>query len=164
MINRVLTYLSRHRSNFKDEELFWVENNIKRAFWKLQSCWQHFTLPPDRANRRTPLGLEGRCIRALSVESTLNDDRLLELDPPNEQEILKDAKIGSAMAWTSSDILGKCGIYVYEEKKLYVHSQTDVDRFGFAYGSIDEVEWRCMYPIGKMPKKRSIFSHFSSKL
>jgi len=140
IVDRICRHLSRHRFGYEEESPIWYVSDMQQFAWSCRMRWKQLTLPADRILVRPRLNLQQRVIRALTAETSTSDLRLLEIEPfyggPDNSK--------PDMAWTAASILSRCAIFVHEDGLLYEHSQTDIDKYGFAYGTHDEVRWRKM--------------------
>ncbi|CAK9088920.1 Uncharacterized protein SCF082_LOCUS41985 [Durusdinium trenchii] len=137
IVDRICRHLSRHRFGFEEESIVWYVRDFQQMMWSMEMFFKRMTLPADRVTMRPRLNLQARVVRALTAESSENDDRILELEPfHNEVD-----PIEQPFPWTASGVLSKSAVFVHEHDCVYVHSQTDVALYGIAYGSAQEVKW-----------------------
>ncbi len=150
VVDRIFRHLRRHRATYEGESLIWYVADLQHAAWWLESSWDRLSKPADRVSSRPRLPLHARCVRAMTAEASESDERVLELEPlhssgaASAQQGEDLAKGGGAGRWSAAGVLSRSGVFVHDQDALFVHSQTDVARFGFVYGSQDEVNWRRM--------------------
>jgi len=142
MVDRITQNLLRHPYGYQHESRSWIINEIQHKIWEAEIVFESLTKPADRVRTRETLTLLERCIRALTNEIVPFDDRPVELE-----HYLNDGSPPANERWTASGVLSKCGVCVRLENnqtELYSHSQSETEKYGFCYGSIDEVRARRM--------------------
>mmetsp|Transcript_21500 Transcript_21500/g.68535 ORF Transcript_21500/g.68535 Transcript_21500/m.68535 type:complete len:411 (-) Transcript_21500:7-1239(-) len=144
-VDRIFRHLSRYDASFDDESPIWYMRGLQHARWWLSATWQRFSRPADRVRPKARLSLGERCIRALSSESLDIDDRILELDALHESP--------GKSPWTAAGVLSRTAVLVLDQGETFVHSGTDLGLYGVAYGSMDEVRWRKLRPLGEASGK-----------
>ncbi|GBG28192.1 Hypothetical Protein FCC1311_044152 [Hondaea fermentalgiana] len=158
MVDRVCRHLSRHRFGYADESPVPLMSYMQQLYWWAEARVKRVFVPADKMPQRPRLNLLQRVIRGLSAENADNDVRTLELEPFHQAS--DGPGPTTRKAWTAAELLSKCAIYVPESGHMYAHEETRSDIYGYAYGTLDEVERRQMRLVSSQKQP----SPLSSKL
>jgi len=151
MVARVISHLQRGRFGYPGESRSPLVSAVQRTAWSMEAAVHSVLTPPDRIPQKKTLTLLERCVRALTAESSPSDDVTLELEP------WFSSVDGSRPVWTANGVLAKTGLRIRAESEMgdgagnsemyFAHEFSDVDTYGFCYGSLFEARERRMKEV-----------------